>query len=152
MNKCTIIVAGLVVPYLWSCSSPPKSLVTQTKPGLSATKEVRLRVECAKQGDQVEKDNPHADVDDVISWSTDYSVKDNRCYVLQSSYNGRLGLQLSFLYDGQTKENLASTEQGNGEMNGTIEGAPDMDCSEGSDCGYTLAQRYINTRMQRDVR
>ena len=151
MSKCTIILAVLVVPYLSSCSSRPKSLVTQTKPGLSATEEEHLRVECAKQGDQVEKDNPNADLDDVISWSADYNVKDSRCYVLQSSYNRRLGLKLSFLYDGQTKENLASTEQGNGEINGTIEGAPDMDCSEGSDCGYTLAERYINKRLQRDV-
>ena len=151
MTNCISVVAVLVVPYLSGCWSRPKSLVTQTNPGLSATEEVHLRVECAKQGDQVEKDNPNADLDDVISWSADYSVKDNRCYVLQSSYNRRLGLKLSFLYDGQTKENLASTEQGNGEMNGTIEGAPDMDCSEGTDCGYTLARRYINKRMQRDV-
>ena len=141
-----IAVAVLVVCVVSSCSSRPKSTITRTKAALSAAEEVR-RGGCARQADQVEKDNPDSDSDDIISWFFHYSVTDNRCYVLQSSYNSRLGLKLNFLYDGQTNENLASTEQGNGQINGTIEGAPHMDCSPGTDCGYALGLEYINERI-----
>jgi len=146
------IAAGVLVIFGLSGRSPrPKSVVAQTKPVVSATEDAHLRRECAKQADRVEKDKPNSDSDEMISWSSNYSIADNRCYVFESSYNRRLDLKLSFLYDGHTEENLASTEQGNGQINGTIEGTPDVDCSPVSDCGYASAQKYINERVQQYV-
>jgi hypothetical protein len=110
MPKRVIAAAVLVICGLSSCSSRPKSIVTQTKPVVSATEDAHLRRECAKQADRVEKDKPNSDSDEMISWSSNYSIADNRCYVLESSYNRRLDPKLSFLYDGHTEENLASTE------------------------------------------
>ena len=79
MLKRVIAAAVLVIFGLSSCSSRPKSVVTQTKPASNATEEVRLRGECAKQTDRVEKDKPNSDSDEMIRWSSNYSIKDNRC-------------------------------------------------------------------------
>lgn len=124
----------------------PWAVVSQT-----ATEEFHLRGECAKLAGKVENDNPDYDLDDLVTWSSNYSVKDNRCYVLESSYNRRLGLRIKSLYDGQTEETLASVKD-NGKLSGEVgmifNSAFVPDCSPVSDCGYSLAEKYIGERMR----
>jgi len=90
-----------------------KRLLSQSQHGLSELPDERdvekayLVVACAKFATQIERDNP-AVAPEQVTWHAHYSVKFKGCYVQASSHNSILGRHTDILYDGKTKEMLAS--------------------------------------------
>jgi hypothetical protein len=132
---------------------PDESEPTKTQTGeRDATDKFHLREECKSLAAELETGLSGATrTDTVTSWSFNYSAKYNGCYVLESTQNRAVNYKTRTLFDGQTRDLLAVVTE-NRETNvkfGSILFAH-PDCSPGSDCGYSSAQKYIDERMQPD--
>jgi hypothetical protein len=140
------------------CGSSPVPTVAPTQPASgqktpTATEIFDLRQKCFELGKKLDENMLHGSAvsQDMVS---NYSAKNNRCYVTLETHPG---LNLAgtpqwddslFLYDGQTQDQLASTN---------IKGNPHDPANKGSGMvygkgivGYDETQAYINKLMERE--
>jgi len=124
----------------------PEAVKAQTHDG-DTTDESHLREECTALARRIEKDSvpePHASE----TWSFNYNVKYNRCFVLDSISGGSSVDNMNILFDGQTRDTLAVTMVQRGLRTGHIDYPPDSFYVP--DGGYEVVQKYIDERMGND--
>jgi hypothetical protein len=141
----------------------PKELLS--KPNLpTATEVFDLRTKCANLGQKVNARTAgpkERDTITVTSVKTNYSVSENRCYVVldDSFISGVMdGSRTRMLYDGQTSEFLAAANHDvlkkydHDEWSGLISDRPLTECEKRGDgpCEYSYADAYIDSKMKRD--
>jgi hypothetical protein len=107
----------------------------------TATEVFRLRSACAEYGERILQENVIGRnlAQDVVSH---YDPKSNRCYVELTVQDAALeGTYLAmYLYDGQTKEQLAFAMKKNGKEFGTVFHGPQRTYEEVTD--------YVGTMME----
>ena len=128
----------------------------------TATEVFNLRTKCANLGQKVNAQTPATKEKDIItSIKTNYSVSENRCYVVldDTFISGVMnGSRTLHLYDGQTNELLAAANHDvlkkydHDEWSGLISNRPLTKCEEKGDgpCEYADADAYINNKMKGD--
>ena len=152
---------------------PAKQSASNTKER-SPTEVFNLRSQCAQLGKAIDEWSTH-DKTELQSVVSNYSVKDNRCYVDLRFLvlSGEMaGWDDNTLYDGQTREALAYTmKEGRTGRSGIadktggilVSGHLDMpdECfktppntdealKQAGDCSFDKANAYIDERMKRD--
>ncbi|GFO68027.1 hypothetical protein GMLC_16060 [Geomonas limicola] len=137
----TRLIAVIAMLMLMSCApkkdEPPANRADHQPP--SASEVFRLRSECAKLGELIMRDNKiGADLSqDVV---THYDSRTNRCYaeltVQDPASDGEF--ITSYLYDAQTKEQLAFATKNWEKKSGWVEHGP---------VGYDAANIYIANMM-----
>ena len=132
-----IITSIIAILALSGCSPQPKPVVSQSKHTLSASEEFHLRGECAAIASKL-NDSFVDPTPGQTFVTSNYSIKDNRCYALITSGTAFAGNRLVTLYDAQTKENLASIASQTGSID------------EKGDTDPVLVQDFIDMRMKRD--
>jgi len=138
MTRLSAVVAILM---LMSCApkkdGPPVKAADQQPP--TASEVFRLRSECAKLGEVIKRDNKvGADLSQDIV--THYDPKTNRCYaemtVQDPASEGEY--MFTYLYDAQTKEQLAFATKNWEKRSGWVSHGP---------VGYDAANIYIANLM-----
>jgi hypothetical protein len=150
------VLSLILVAVSAGCQRPAPQTRLSKLP--SATDVFNLRTKCAKLGQELDDEMIHGS---AISRDTlsNYSIKENRCYVTLNDLDGGPSRwhSLRGLYDGQTEELLASAEETNHNKStehgiiftdSTIDTL--SDCHEGGDCGYAKADAYIDSKMNRE--
>ena len=139
MLKC-ILAVGLLA----GCGSsgvPPPVAATQPAAGQktpTATEVFNLRQKCFELGEKIDKDMFHGST--VTQYAiSNYSVENNRCYVKLVT-SSPTALSMERLFDGQTKEELASAQLGSKLFNRVGD----------ADASYEEAEAYINKLMERE--
>jgi hypothetical protein len=127
------------------CPTPPPAATAQLP---TATEVFHLRGECAQLGEKILNDNiiGSALTQDVAS---NYDPHDNRCYVNLTVSTADLTVPIGspsynmngVLYDGQTKELLASIQIKNGKKTGIVFKG-DRQAS-----GFDEVSQYIGSKM-----
>jgi len=111
----------------------------------TATEVFELRNKCVRLGDELSKVVPiHADANRTVT--SNYVARTNRCYVVIEDSLERSGdkwLDGASLYDGQTRDLLATTLMEPGNQSGTVWGEPSVR-------GYDDVHAYIEKRMKRE--
>lgn len=157
MSRLTPILLLVLGLALIGCSklrpvTESKSASVVKSQHLSAAEEFHLRGECVKLADKLEEQIHISQVNTSDDWSSNYRADDNRCYVQQSVHERDNSTSAITLYDGQSREVLASAlDQRDGSKLGTRYDIPwTPDCEPKSDCGYQEVLKYIGSRMERD--
>jgi len=143
-----ILIVGGYIGYTLDHKQPKEQVRASTP-----SEEFKLRGECARLAGVLERENPEYLTSVAVSWSSTYSSKDNRCYVLEATWNHTNQMLIQILYDGQTKETLASNQRNaSGALDteeGTITGKTTFGCSADSDCHFAETENYIEACMRR---
>jgi len=124
--------------------------VDMTKYQPTAKEIFELRSACADLGQKILDDDVHSP-ELYVEQVSHYNPSTNRCYVeVTSSYSGKEIRR--YLYDGQTKEMLASTTwKGWGNRGGMVfDKQHPYSPQRADDGGYDDADNYINTMMADD--
>ena len=135
-----ILALGLLAGCGSSGVAPPvaetQSAAGQKSP--TATEVFNLRQKCFELGEQMDKDMLHGPTAMQYAISN-YSAKNNRCYVkLVTTSPGAWSMER--LFDGQTKEELASAQLGSKLFNRVGDAG----------ASYEEAEAYINKLMERE--
>jgi hypothetical protein len=147
---------------LAGCQSPQPKRVAPDPERYSklptATEVFNLRTKCAQLGDKLDDLMMHGDAVNRETL-TNYSVKENRCYVvLDDTIHHKDGIEyFRALYDGQTREQLAWTKyygtvpkpQRIGEITSNTTLYLD-ECTDQGDCGLAKVEAWIDERMKRE--
>ena len=120
----------------------------------NTTNGFHLRTECAGLAAKLEKANSSNSVI-ADSWSSNYNVKYDRCFVLNSYYRP-VGKTMEYvLFDGETGDILAWATDFGKTQGGVIYKSPNVPykptCTGDSDCSYKFVQQYIDERMTRNT-
>ena|SRR6266446_2281928 len=139
MLKC-ILALGLLAGCGSSGVAPPvaetQSAAGQKTP--TATEVFNLRQKCFELGEKIDKEMFHGPSVSQYAISN-YSAKNNRCYVkLVTTSPGAFSMER--LFDGQTKEELASAQLGDKLFNKVGD----------TGASYEEAEAYINKLMKRE--
>jgi hypothetical protein len=133
---------------------PPQSQGSQTHQLPTATEIFNLRSKCAELAGKLDEEKLHGSAveQDVVS---NYSVKNNRCYVTLTTHPS---LDLAgtskwynnvYLYDGQTRDLLASTNTKGNPVDPSASSKSGMVYGKGI-LGYDDTQAYIDKLMERE--
>jgi hypothetical protein len=147
------ILALILSANLWLSQRGEHHLPGQlTQPSRPTASEVfKLRSECATLGDKLYEANIIGPAlrDDALSH---YDPNTNRCYVEITVHKVDLDApnpyHATYLYDGQTREMLASATIKNGQKSGIVFTVPLPTRTD--DNGYSFAVEYIRSKMDDD--
>jgi hypothetical protein len=151
VNRMTRIAASLwMLSALTACSRDAPAPQQTTQPATpthqlpTATEVFHLRSECAKMGQQILNDNV---VGLALSQSqvSNYNEKTNRCYVELTVQSADMTKPMTvmhrYLFDGQTKELLATTAIEKNVKSGIA-------YKNAGVAGFEKVNEYINEKMQ----
>ncbi len=130
------------------CPAPAKAEPTPTYQLPTAAEVFRLRSECARLGEKILEDNAIGPMLNQLQVSN-YNARTNRCYVeLTVMSNGDTvpPQSHSTLYDGQTRELLASIKSSGPNVSGMVYKRGE-NSAPGSDSGFSSASDLINRLM-----
>jgi len=160
--------AMIAILVLAGCNKPqsqpvqPAAVPTPPLPPLftppTATEVFNLRTKCTQLAQELDKRLPYG-----RNWHRDtvsnYSARSNRCYVELTDSNESAKEYTRDLYDGQTRDLLASTKthgdpccRHNSVGMIFIDNNLDTvgDCKDGGDCGYAKVNDFIDQKMKRE--
>jgi len=150
--KIMILILSLVAVV--GCSRQQATAATQTQKLPTATEVFNLRSKCAELGKRLDESMGHvsAVAQDMVS---NYNVKNNRCYVKLTNHptnyaeiTTKSWFNNVYLFDGQTREALATTSTTGNEFDGSTK-------KSGMAYGknirtYDAAEAYIDRLMERE--
>jgi len=177
MKSVLLAVVILIAAPAFAQSSPPQKdipVISKERPQESPTAIFNLRSKCAQLGKEIDEWSTH-DKTVLQSVVSNYSRKDNRCYVdlRYLVLSGEMaGWDDRTLYDGQTRQALAySIKDGRAGTSGVadkvggvllngqldmpaecLETSPnsDKEMKQAANCSFAKANAYIEERMKRD--